>query len=119
MGIRYVTGSYDGGEERTVMVDSITDTAFGPLFDSEEAADSFVAYCQRQLGACPRNLSPREMETAVASWRGAAAPTWPAPDAEQTEGRLHSRRSPEAFHHPGSDKIGHLVSECSKRGCAK
>jgi len=52
MGVRLITGK-SGNQEVTVMYDSVTNWAFGPLFDSPEQAEAF----QKWLEAHPKDSS--------------------------------------------------------------
>jgi hypothetical protein len=44
MGIRILEGSYDGESRGAAMVDSVTDTVFGPLFKSAAHIDDFLEW---------------------------------------------------------------------------
>jgi hypothetical protein len=39
-----LSGKYDGATEAAVLVDSVTGTAFGPMFDDEQEADDFLTW---------------------------------------------------------------------------
>jgi hypothetical protein len=36
-----------GSRDGAILIDSVTETAFGPLFDSGETAEGFLAWCKR------------------------------------------------------------------------
>lgn len=55
MGVRTTTG-----EQKTALYDSITDQAFGPVFDTEEEADLFLTWYQGKYGD-PREIVWIEM----------------------------------------------------------
>ena len=65
MGVRFLTGIYDGGEPGTALVDSVTDTAFGPLFASEEHAQDFLDW----LDVDARSLSSESLAVEHEQWR--------------------------------------------------
>jgi len=65
MGIRILEGMYDGIETRAVMVDSTTENAFGPLFESGEHVEDFLAW----VGRDPRSLRALELQGLHADWR--------------------------------------------------
>jgi len=44
MGCRILSGTYDGTREGACYVDSVTGTAFGPLFDSADDAEEFMEW---------------------------------------------------------------------------
>lgn len=49
---------------------STTDWAFGPVFQSDEAAEDARAFL-KFLGCDPRTLSEKELETCYSDWRQA------------------------------------------------
>jgi hypothetical protein len=70
MGIRILSGRYDGGETRACLVDSVTGFAFGPLFDDEDRADDFVSWlAAKDGGRDARTLTDAELLAAVEAWR--------------------------------------------------
>jgi len=71
MGVRVLVGEYDGGESAACMVDSVTGTAFGPLFRGEDAVediDRFVRWLSLRHGWDPRELTSAQLEDAHACW---------------------------------------------------
>jgi len=66
MGIRILEGAYDGGDEvRAVMVDSTTEAAFGPLFESGEHVEDFLAWLEQD----PRGFRADQLASLHAEWR--------------------------------------------------
>lgn len=47
MSVRLLIGSYDSIAHRVALVDSVTETAFGPLFDDEDDAADFLDWLPR------------------------------------------------------------------------
>jgi hypothetical protein len=74
MGIRILAGKYDGTLERACMVDSVTGTAFGPLFDSGELAEDFVTRYAGLGHADLRTLTDAELKVAVDEWEADLCP---------------------------------------------
>lgn len=68
MGCRILTGEYDGYRTQACMVDSVTETAFGPLFDSYEDCEDFIQYVQRRTGHDPRRLDWGQLDDAHTRW---------------------------------------------------
>lgn len=69
MGIRTLTGLYDGHQPAAVMIDSVTEKAFGPLFHSAEHVDDFLQWFAEQYGKTdPRSLEPAELEEITDQW---------------------------------------------------
>jgi hypothetical protein len=65
MGVRLLTGTYDGTQHgATVMVDSVSGTAFGPVFDSWDDAEDFREWA----GQDPRTYTPAQLHAAVRAW---------------------------------------------------
>jgi hypothetical protein len=52
MGIRILEGDYDGTTSGAVMMDSVTEWAFGPLFDNGQEAELFILWHSREYGKC-------------------------------------------------------------------
>ena len=50
------------------MYDSVTDTAFGPVFEDEGSAGEFLDWCL-EWHDDPRKFSPDELDDFVAEWR--------------------------------------------------
>lgn len=78
MAIWILSGDCGDGIERAALVDSVTMHAFGPLFDSDEEAESFLAYLEKETGDDARSLDDGELDDLVAKWRATAANTEPA-----------------------------------------
>lgn len=71
MGVRVTTRDTD----KVAIFDSVTETAFGPLFPNVEAADDFLAWLQREDGRDARQLTSQELESIWNRWwdvRGAS-----------------------------------------------
>jgi hypothetical protein len=69
MGIRILEGMYDGSQHAAVLVDSVTDTAFGPLFNSSYHAEHFLEWLRENVTSDDaRKLSAGELAEAHASW---------------------------------------------------
>lgn len=66
MGVRLLSGVYDGTQHATVMVDSVTGQAFGPLFASQWEAEEFCAWLPRDA----RTFESAELVVMFAQWRG-------------------------------------------------
>lgn len=64
MSVWLLTGKCDGERERTVMVDSVTEWAFGPTFPDAPTAEMFLAW----LGYDPRGMSDVDLADAHAQW---------------------------------------------------
>lgn len=61
MGCRILVGCEQGTErESAVLFCSTSGIAFGPLMQSEEEAEAFIAYCG-QHGGDPRKFSSKEL----------------------------------------------------------
>lgn len=50
MGVRIIEGEYDGTASGAVMIDSVTEWAFGPIFDNSEEAELFILWHDREYG---------------------------------------------------------------------
>ena len=70
MGVRVIT---DATESMSALYDSVTDTAFGPIFHEPETADDFLAWYGPLYTADPRVLPPQTLLTRVAEWRKSVA----------------------------------------------
>jgi hypothetical protein len=71
MATRYHIGREAGTDrESTVLFDSVTGLAFGPLFESTDEADAFIC----TLAHDPRAYSSRELADSLAEWRAAGSP---------------------------------------------
>lgn len=46
MGVRILEGTYDGTRDAAVLVDSVTGTAFGPLFADHDEAEAFLKWLE-------------------------------------------------------------------------
>lgn len=72
MGVRNLTGTYDGSQiGATVWVDSTTNLAFGPLFDHADQADEFHDW----LEADPRGFTDAELALKFAAFREPREPS--------------------------------------------
>lgn len=59
MSVRTLYGEYDGGESAAVMVDSVTERAFGPLWKGGEAVEQigeFLGWMRREPWLLPEVL---------------------------------------------------------------
>jgi hypothetical protein len=75
MGTRILAGTRvnDCDAPGAVLYDSVTDTAFGPLFDDEAAATRFLVFLER-VGLDARDVHGRgSMDLWLAEWRSAEA----------------------------------------------
>lgn len=54
-------------EKRVALFDSVTDTAFGPIFDSGIEADSFVEFAEDR-GIDVRTLNDDEIQNLFSEW---------------------------------------------------
>jgi len=61
MGVRIIEGDYDGTTSGAVMMDSVTEWAFGPLFDNTEEAELFISWHQREYGTCVRRATQPQL----------------------------------------------------------
>jgi hypothetical protein len=70
VGVRLLTGEYDGGpsNQSTVLVDSVTGFAFGPVFDSPDDAEEFVEHVRTKDGRDPRTVPDGELERLHVEW---------------------------------------------------
>ncbi len=65
MGVRLIIGVRQVGDPDCVaMYDSVTGFAFGPVFESEIAAESFIAACEQE----PYKYTRRDLELIHAQW---------------------------------------------------
>lgn len=69
MGVRILVGRYDVTQHKACMVDSVTDHAFGPLFDSEDDVQAFIDWLSDKHGQDPRNLDDRALEARVSHFQ--------------------------------------------------
>lgn len=69
MGVRTLT---DWEEGRSVLYDSVTDTAFGPVFDGDEA-NEFCDWNTAQGRPDLRSLTPEEFTDTLRAWRDSKA----------------------------------------------
>jgi len=70
MGIRILEGTYDGHKHAAALVDSVTDTVFGPLFDSAHHAECFLEWLRDNVtNEDARKLSSGELALAHDDWR--------------------------------------------------
>lgn len=84
MGVRLLTGTYDGTQHGVMMVDSTDNMAFGPLFEDEDEAEAFqqwftsgeAAKAADGLGIAshgndddPRGYWPRDLRSLCDHWR--------------------------------------------------
>jgi len=75
MGVRILAGTFDGEGDFACLVDSVTETAFGPLFrageiqGAEDAADDFLAYCRAHGAIDPRLMGEKTLAAQVSNWR--------------------------------------------------
>ncbi len=71
MGVRILVGNLDGTKDidGACLYDSVTMTAFGPIFDDEEEVEAFLQAYERTCAADLRVLSSGELEEVVSKWR--------------------------------------------------
>ena len=60
-------------EEKAAMFDSVTGTAFGPVFDSADELDDFLEFAPTVEGRDLRILSESDLHALIMQWRGARA----------------------------------------------
>lgn len=63
MGVRITTA-----ERKVALYDSVTGKAFGPVFDSEEEADSFLNWLDLQGYGDARSLTAATLDEEYAAW---------------------------------------------------
>ena len=70
MGVRILDGIYDGSRTAAALVDSTTDTAFGPLFKNAACAEDFLAWLPAHVvtDGDPRKLDAGQLEHMHAKW---------------------------------------------------
>lgn len=68
MGIRIIRGECDGTQRRECLVDSVTETAFGPLFEADEA-QKFLNWFERTDGGDPRAVTGSTLSLYVIAFR--------------------------------------------------
>ena len=77
MGVWVLEGETDADVTSAVLVDSVTEQAFGPLFADREEADRYLAWlASRGLGA----LALPSIVDSVEEWRGLPEPPDPLDD---------------------------------------
>lgn len=62
-------------EGKSAMYDSVTDTAFGPVFDTEEEANAFIEWCFKKYDD-PRIMGPKLMERTYGEWVKGPGSQW-------------------------------------------
>lgn len=55
---------YDSEEQKAVMYDSVTDTAFGPLFEDKEQVERFLRLVEEMHDKDVRRLTDAELRSA-------------------------------------------------------
>ncbi len=85
MSVRTLEGAYDGGTSRACLVDSVTETAFGPLFADGEQVDSFLSYLREYGYADPRTLTDAQLDDAHTRWLDAWYDTHEPPDDDDED----------------------------------
>lgn len=56
-------------DTNVAIYDSVTGSAFGEVFESEDEAYDFLTYMNEQDGRDPRELEPDDLSKARAAWR--------------------------------------------------
>lgn len=69
MSVRIIEGEYDGTTNGAVMVDSVTEWAFGPIFESTEEADLFILWHMREFGVCVRRATQPQLADRFGNFR--------------------------------------------------
>lgn len=69
MGIHILTGRLDGTRDAAVLIDSVTGTAFGPLFTDEDEAEGFLGWLKSTYGKDARILGETRLHELVDLWR--------------------------------------------------
>jgi len=74
MGVRFIEGTYDGTQEgATAMVDSTSDWAFGPLFESVDHAEAFLRWLDEDPRKYADALLADEFAKFTTMWEGVTA----------------------------------------------
>ena len=70
MGVRILEGKYDARRTAAVLVDSVTETAFGPVFSSKAHAEDFLAWLPGHVttDGDPRSFTPDQLEHVHSRW---------------------------------------------------
>jgi hydroxyacyl-ACP dehydratase HTD2-like protein with hotdog domain len=88
MAVWILDGVTNGADQHACLVDSVTETAFGTLFDSYDAADAFCEWCY------DRNDDPREIWAAGETEWHEALRTFEQFERDNRQGdRDHDRRA--------------------------
>lgn len=69
MSVRILYGRYDAGPQAAVLVDSVTEVAFGPLFNSAHEAEDFLVYLKKEHGLSARGGSDDDLCEMLEAWR--------------------------------------------------
>lgn len=56
-------------EGKTALFDSVTDTAFGPVFNSKAEAEGFLGWLSESWGTDPRDYAPNDLQGMVDAYR--------------------------------------------------
>jgi hypothetical protein len=65
MGVRTL---FDPDLGKAVMYDSVTDTAFGPLFESAEDIEAFLAWLHDETATDPRQMADALLTSWLIKW---------------------------------------------------
>lgn len=69
MSVRILYGRYDAGPQAAVLVDSVTSTAFGPLFADAHEAEAFLVWLKAEHNLDARGGSDDDLREMLAEWR--------------------------------------------------
>lgn len=69
MGVRIVEGMADGTKQVAVLYDSVTGTAFGPLFEDADEAQAFLESLATHRKSDARMYSSAELAQILFEWR--------------------------------------------------
>jgi hypothetical protein len=59
---------FTASEKKVAMFDSVTGVAFGPVFDDESHAESFLRHVEEVYGGDIRRLDLQQLRVAVREW---------------------------------------------------
>lgn len=69
MGVRFLIGTYDGYKDKVALIDSVTETAFGPMLEDEQEADRFLTYLTENGVRDARELKDPQLNDALMRFR--------------------------------------------------
>jgi len=69
MSVRILAGDYDGTRQTACLVDSVTETAFGPLFSSLREAEKFLEWLADEHRFDPREVDDQTLISLLGFFR--------------------------------------------------